>query len=915
MNLAQLSLSLSTPRGGSAAGVSLSPSSILEKTGALGLVGTLSGVTGTPILSDSAGGKFLLMGGTIRCGGVETNYGTASSHSITVTDDNGPHVLTVTVSQAASTASPSGGSISFQRRNGAAGTRVFTGPALTNFMGNGTVAANGFMMIRVSLPAGNLTLDGQSSDFSAFPWVFGTIPSGNPRGVQVRYYAKDKGSSQAYVGRYVISGWDQGGNGLGNWAANDAPGAPTGITTSNGLRSAVIKDSEPRLLVLTYEAATTTFSVFTVKMDGTIEAGDTLVNTAWKGITTSTNPMVIGSVTTPGGPNNSTHFSGSLSDLAIGVSLPTSTNLQNIAKGRDITTELGSANIQRRWTLDDTSGSGLTSTGTQSAQAFTATTTGSRSARRGPMLTGAFDGTDGIAIIPRGDGFTAGLAYTAATGVTAASQPLSVKVLVNGAACNVEARVRRQADGAVMADWHQIGTSISGRSTLSTAAIPAGKDYAVDVRRADKPTLIASDNNRYWVGVKVWHEGQSQVARWARTGVATLSAASSPSVSFSNQRGGPTYISEVDIGVCDNGIDWSDGPMALAERLNTLAPNLVVHFCIAGISSTSISDWITNKSSGYAYPIWGDYTTAGSGVVTDTMLAAGVDLTFMSSHRGTSDNSVPADYTDWLRAEYLGTGPKASTKSYAGFTGLPAPHVLMWPLARDVDPANNPYAAGWNSHHATFNSMRVNQAQWSPPAGVTMTLCNWFADMMMDSSTEGPHEKAGNVRGYQTEGYRMALGVLRQIGLLTYTIPTVSGVVRTSGTVLTVSFTLPNGGSLKPRVAGVAPNGIFEVSEDSGTTWRGQEPTPPFTAAYSGNTVTLTKGGGWAAAGSLRVRFAYGGPYSYGVTTSRATQYANENVDIDGYPFESFTAAAPSDGSGYIQGLPIQPTLANLTVT
>lgn len=916
-----LSLNLAAARRVGSASVALDNATILEKTGALGLVGTLTGVSGTPILSDSAGGRFILMGGQIRCGGVATNYSGATSHSISVIDNSGTTTLTITVTQAGTTGTAAGGSIFFQRRNGVVGTRYYTAGLISNFFGDGTTRADGVMLMRVQVPRGNLGLTSADTDFTQYQSIVGTIPKTNPRGIQVRYAGPEASAAQAIANRFVFYGLDQGGRDLGNYADNDVDGSPSGFGTTGArsLRSAVITDADPRLLVLTYEAATTTFRVFTYKMDGTQETGDVAVNAGWTGITASPggSNLTIGS-NNGGSANYQNYFSGCISDLLIGTVAPSTATLTKIAKGANPYTEIGGANVQRYWPLDDISGTGLVSQGTQGSQTFVATNTGARSSIRGPMLCGAFDGTDGIATIPLGDGYTEGLAYTAATGVIAATATCKVKVIIHGASCNVEARVRRQVDGAVLANWHTIGTSVSGTTTLTTNAVPSNFDLAIDVRRADKTSLVASNNERHRVGVKIWHEGQSQVDRWSRSGTATLSAATTPTVSFSNQRGIVSRIAPVDIGLVDNNVDLGDGMMALAERVNTLAPNLPLHICIAGISSTSIQQWVDNAeiANSVTYPIWGDYTTVGSGFVTDMMLASGKDLTFYSSHRGTSDVDNPnaAAYPDWLRSIYLGTGPRASTKSYAGFSGA-TPHVLMHALARDVDPANNPYSAGWLAHHLKYNDLRANQAQWSPPAGLTTTFSSWFSDVMLQDSTQGPHESITDPRGYITEGYRLALGFLKACGLTNFTYPSISGVVRTSGTVLTVSFTLPNGGSLKPRVAGVAPNGIFEVSEDSGTTWRGQEPTPPFTAAYSGNTITLTKAGSWAAAGLLRVRFAYGGPYSYGVTTSRATQYANENVDLDGYPFESYTNAAPSDGSGYIQGLPIQPTLSNLTVT
>jgi hypothetical protein len=100
------------------------------------------------------------------------------------------------------------------------------------------------------------------------------------------------------------------------------------------------------------------------------------------------------------------------------------------------------------------------------------------------------------------------------------------------------------------------------------------------------------------------------------------------------------------------------------------------------------------------------------------------------------------------------------------------------------------------------------------------------------------------------------------------------------------------------------------VSEDGGANW-----STAYTFAISGaDTVTVTKGSNFAADNLVQFRFAYGGPVdSFAVgQANRTTAYANENTALEAFLYESRADAAPSNGGGIVQGVPLAPTFAVL---
>lgn len=904
--------------------LALDSSAILDKSATLAKVGALQNVVGAPSLTDGAGGRFLLLdtgaGYEIRCGLVATDRAANASHDITVTDDNGAHVLPITVT-AISAGTGTGGSAYFGRRNGEQGQRYLTLGAgkLSNLFGNRNTGAtggpiSGGFAFRSWLMRAQAVTGG--ADLTSLYYVMGTDVTSGGRSFSVRFCGHNRTSAQGWAGRYVFFGADYDNNPLGNYAINDADGAPTGLASGRAIRSAVIPDDEPRLVCLVWDAATTTFTVLTIKLDGTVEVGDVLVNAPFKGLAAPTNTLMVGRTAGSTTSVVDGYFPGAISDLMhIKNVRGTNSEWAEVAKGRTPTAVFTGANVGRHWALSSATDLAQTA-GTDTAADFTASNTGARSIVTGPALTGAYDGTDGIAVRLRGDGNGAGVSRFGST----ASFP--VLVTLTGATTDVEARFRRKSDGHIASDWSVIGASkAAGAHTLASPALPVCLGYVVDVRRADKPSLVVTNREAAKVGVKVWTFGQSQMARIINGSAAEskfLAAQAAPSVSLVVQHQFEAAKRPVDVFPVDNIGDCGDGLTACVERLTTVAPNLpviLVAGCHEGEGIGSFTGDTDPEATGN-YKLWGDNATLGSGLFTDLMLATGKDFTLYLHNHGTADAGTPSTYQAKMQALYLGTGSQAGIRSFAGASVSYPIRVVSLPLNRHTLDNYEPYAVNWSASAQQYQDTRINTATWAP-AGMTAELGAWVSDIPVDITASSPHQSGTDVRGEIRYGHRMAMAILKGVGVTTYNPnPAVASIVRTSSTVLTVTFNLTNGGSLITGGAASPVGSIFGISEDTGTTWAGETSAPNWTVAITGaNTCTITKTTGtWAAAGSLRVRHCWGHPLAFGLTPNRATQSANENTAIDGMLYESRADTSPSSGSGYVQGVPISPTVAALAV-
>lgn len=953
-----LSPSLSYGGGGEVA--SLSNNTILSKSATLTLVGSLSGFSGTPVLTNDAGGRFLLRQNGVTwelCAGLTaTDYGAATSHAIEITDAGGAKPFTITVTQITAATLAARGSIQFPRRNGAtAGNAIATSAGLYGIFGaNVAGGEDGAIAFFFDVRRGSLVTLSSDQDINSSPYVMGTQTGTSGRGFAVRYFPEDSStaSGTALRGRICIAGQDHAStNKIGLYLAADNDGSPTGSAVNGSfLRSAVITDDIPRLFVVRYKASTLTMDVITIRLtDFVVEQGDSKTHATWVGIGTNasrTPNLAIGTYNTAAagaafvGPANTVanYFPGRVSDFLItGGSGADGTNSQwqDIARGVAPSTTF-SGLVRYQWTLQGTAD--LTQTaGSQTASSFATTGTVTTGTQMKPT------NVSGLGLVPlvKGDGYTFGLGRSGAT-----SRSITLPVSIIGTATHVQARVSRATlsgaagDNAIVVDWTRCTSSaVTGEQTMTIAGVPVGFDYYVEFRREDDTSVVAINRQRTRVGYKVALEGQSQqdILFYGTGGPGSgISLPSTTSVSFGCHRPRMKNGRKVDVGVLEATTELSNAMLALSERLGTLVPSVPFMIVSHSQAGESLGTWYSDQVaySGTSYKAFGDYSTFGIGFVTDVLLVAGKDISAFLHMHGTADIGRASVYASLLNAFYGGVadgntsfsntpstgGPTVTTSVDKWFTaaGLEySPHVVMIPIQRHayVTTGAGATQVSFDTFRANYQTMRSVQNSWSPPSGVTVEIGGYTDDVQLEASTDTAHQIITDVRGNARIARRYAMAMLKSFGLSTMNpASTISGVVRTSGTVLTVSFTRPNSGALIVGSGGGAPVG-FEVSEDSGATWS----KTSFTSAIASNTVTLTKGGGWAAAGSLRVRYCYGGPIEYFTVSqsagTRTTNYGLENTDLDNFLYEARTDMAPSGTGGNIQGLPIQPTFTDLTVS
>lgn len=975
-----LSLRLGSAAAGGGASVALDNASILDKSATLTKVGTLTGVNGTPVLSNDAGGRFFVqaVGGNyeVRCGLVLTDYGAATSHGIEVTDANGAHSLTITVTAVTTATLGGGGSIRLGRQNGAAYQNKLTGPILRNLFGtNNAGGVLGCFAFRVRIRQGQLVNSPGAQTLATTPCIMGNGTASVTRGMHWRYYGPHA-SSAGYRGRIVLQG--TGRTSQTRFGERDTSGNVVADNTGTpALRTAVIPENWTGLVVVVYlttgasfGAATSvtgpTFVIYTIDPDGTATVGDihTAQDGTWQGTDTTTNGLSVGTYTGSPSADVNDYSPFPLSDIAqIRGVTGALADWQEIAKGRGYDTffaAAGSASggtnrIARWWPLTSDTDLGLkagcldTADGTNGDGAFVASGTVTASSQLAPT----YNGTIGLSLRTQGDGYVYGLPVRLGVAQTT-SRTIQATCDIVGAATHVQGRLLRKADGAVIRDWTRMtASSATGAGVaLSMTDVPIGKHYWLEIRREDDNAVVASSRDRLGVGFKVPGVGQSQGNLWLfGAGSAGVSAPSNDNVSFGLLRqlcnappSSPAYASRtMDIGVCEVAGDVSQSFLATAERLSTLAPSIPFMVLNGFISGESLATFYADQvwdSSG-SYKAFGDYSTAGSGLLTDMLLQGGKDISYVLHDHGGSD--VGRVYGDLMSALYGGlqnantqvsntpsggganVNPTTTVRNFAA-AGLDYSPIQVVTVAtpRGVYPTTGASAsyASLLSFNDGYHTCRLAAAAYTGySTTVEAMLGGYLYDPMFESATETAHQLLTDMRGGPKVGARLAMFILRGCGVLAYDPTSAFSSASRSGSVITVTATLGNGGSLFTPGTG-APTG-FEVSEDGGSTWSSlRNGSIAFTTAVAtGTTITLTRtSGSWAA--NTRIRFAHV-PVNYftanqdsatpaTATAARATGYANENTDLDNLPYESFAAASPASGTGRVQGVPLAPTSTHL---
>lgn len=900
-------------------------------------------------LQDNAGGRFAIGSGTkLVTGLVTTDFGSAQSHALIVriSDVGGKYMdrsVTITVSPPSGlpeTTTPLARSINFGPRNGDFGVyRRLTGPTTSAFFGSGGVNGGlpGAVMVRAAIDKGALySASGGGASASPFNVFCPLMSTSSAAAFSIMYYGIDRADTNAQgslANRVRARITEQGG-------ANVID-----------IRSAEWIDNDPRLVVLRSSgtgSGTTTFRLDLVRLDGTIDAGEAVNVSAWRG-TTIAPALNIGATGAATGSITNL-WPGLLADLAIVRNYEvTDADLIAIGKGRKPSDVVPSVNISRYWAMDAIAGD-RTVAMSAGADANAALTEAREAGAADPLgllvgapLSGAFNGTKGLWLHSLADGYVAGTPYDNPN----AAQPLPVSVSnLGGGATHIQARVVNAGSGTAVVPWTRITGSplADGASVSTTITAPACTDgwYRIEARREDD-VEVRTGGRLCGVGPKIVLDGQSQMEIFALTAAASTATAllplcaapASPNLSYVTVRGSSAYRRPVDAAILRARTQASAGIAAIGQRLAALQPGRVFQLLNCAIQGTSRRDFYNNNQRSPAatpgtgnlpgwsptapYPLWGDGVTVGSGVVTDVIRTAckgDVDFTAVMSMPSWSDAAYRSTMAGMMGRLMLGTDYAA-----AGDTGLPAGYYAKFAPKHPLHLAmhvHQRFRQGYAYQSDTLAAFKDKahtivlgwrDAGAATYAGMTASISHYAPDILLETPAESAHQSFNEAAGNRRVGAHWAYGLLRTAGLLAIEpriFPT-AAVLGGGGATITVAIGLANGGALvtgdgRPAVTG------FEVSADGGSTWS----ATGFGAAISGSAVVLTKDtGNWSASG-LQVRYGYGGPNSLGCvvsaneaafSTANQSIYDTENAALGGSLYETHPSV------GIVAGLPVLPIM------
>lgn len=385
------------------------------------------------------------------------------------------------------------------------------------------------------------------------------------------------------------------------------------------------------------------------------------------------------------------------------------------------------------------------------------------------------------------------------------------------AADDIQVRILRQSDSSVVQDWTYVATTVGSGSWSGTIGLPKADEWwKAEVRPKGNPSAVVTLSEKFAVGYKVVLLGQSQMRRMMVFGSVgnSMSAGNVDTVSFYTLDGGES------VDLLDNSTNGTDGLRAFVEQFRNFDATTPVMLVQEAVSGTSIiellddsetdRDWsdLTDKTDKYG----GDISVVVESWVTsnDSPLAGneGIDLL-----QGIDDHgfSVDHSFADVFQSGYAFAEAGGTRHALDNFDGYEA---------EIVDRANElGYAVG-------------------PP----------ISDYEIEDGGSAHANDAG--QGNIRLGTRLAVTVARALGLDTSENPSLNAGYRSfDGTILYLTFNLPNGGTLYSP----APTALsgFEISENSGSSWSGSG----FTTGITGDYITLTKDSGtWATAGSVQIR-------------------------------------------------------------
>jgi hypothetical protein len=429
-----------------------------------------------------------------------------------------------------------------------------------------------------------------------------------------------------------------------------------------------------------------------------------------------------------------------------------------------------------------------------------------------------------------------------------------------------------------------ISGTIQGRF-ITEAGVPVGAWQTVATTTATGITdgRTFTENSRSAAGIKVMANGQSQMGSFAK-GTSLNNTMPTPSVSVVRLEVGsvePTAVAFQTLAEVGNN-RAADGVAQLAKvvqagAIATLGQSAAVEVIFNAVDGTGISSMI-------------DDWVRGNLNTLNLLAYSSNDLTIDLYNWHSTDVGQLGNFgTNVLGAAYLGTGPLATANKLPDIRSSTA-RIVIAVATRETTTSAGPFDTDQSTG---IGLVRQSARSWAAANGAFIAPDQ--IDMKLAASN-GPHQDQASTRGNPRIFGRMGEGINRALGFSTSVDPSLGTPRFVAGKAsFTLTATLPNAGS-SLRVDNTATYGSnvqgFEISTDGGTTWS----RSGFTATFSGTTVTLTKSSGnWAGVtvGNMRVRYAWGGPFSYGTSLEASEEF--RGLLYDGTALESNL------------GLPLQP--------
>jgi hypothetical protein len=411
---------------------------------------------------------------------------------------------------------------------------------------------------------------------------------------------------------------------------------------------------------------------------------------------------------------------------------------------------------------------------------------------------------------------------------------------------NVEVRVAYAETGVVLVDWTSLDAV--GATWSGTVTVPKCADgWAVaQFRTSGEPDEITESRRLFAVGYKFMQLGQSQTEIYLGSTTLGREPAIGSRISYVTTDGGTGY--DILQGYTLGARSY-DGPSMFVDQFRAFGDNTPICLVDAAENGTGPNQLMDNTDTNRTWAR-----------LQDTLDGAGNDMTMVLMNwitQGWGSNGNTPQNT--LEALLHGTGTYSA----------PIDHYFDAALRAGYSFGVSPGTRHTTGSHNTQRPQQVDGAQiLGLPVGFPV------ADFLIEAAG-GPHQDTAQ-DGNLVFGARMGQLAAQILGLHTAAQPYITGLSRSGGTI-TVSFELPNGGSLYSPTPAALSSWEVREADSGGFTDTG------FTAQIVGDTVELVRDSGtWRDVTWVKYMGANGTPRDSG-------DAAAETAIVNGLLFETWT--------------------------